>query len=62
MLGCDAVRLSVPGDDGQEFFVIAPLPNPGRSYREFRQKVFVAICEAIDDGEHPGEVKMDLVH
>ena len=60
-LGCDAVRLSVAGDDGQEFFIITEMLT-GRAYREMRQRAFVLLCEAIDSGQAPGQFELGAVH
>lgn len=55
ILDADAVRLSMSGTKGGEFFVIIRADD-GKKYRERRDRALGLIQQAIDEGLEPGEV------
>jgi hypothetical protein len=57
VLGVEAVRLSIPDDQNREFFMIVPATETGQSWRKARAEALDLICEAIDAGLDPGEVR-----
>lgn len=54
---CTVARISIPDDNGQEFFMLVPQRNP-RQRRAERYAACEAIQEAIDAGLQPGEVRV----
>lgn len=57
-LGLDAVRLSMAGQRGSEFFVVVPKDDSRKRWRERREELLDALAEAIERGDEPGEVKL----
>jgi hypothetical protein len=55
VLGCDAVRLSIFDDKGQEYFCLFPMPV-GPGYRQIRADKLLLLEEALEAGLDPGEV------
>lgn len=55
MLDAEAIRISMPGPLGVEFFRIVRAED-GRRYRERRDDTLNLIQSAIDAGLEPGEV------
>lgn len=56
MMGCEAIRISMPGkQQGTEYFRIIPAAD-GRRYRERRDEALDLIELAIRSGLDPGEV------
>lgn len=55
IMDCDAIRISMPGPLGGEFFSIIPAAD-GRRYRERREEALAMIELAIRSGLEPGEV------
>jgi hypothetical protein len=55
VLDCEVARISLYDERGGEFFMIVPT---GRGYRAARSKALAVMCEAIDDGVDPGEVRL----
>lgn len=54
MLDADVCRISIPNDDGQEFFAI--VRTEGRGYRDRRDKAIDSILAAMQQGCAPGQV------
>lgn len=55
IMDCEAIRLSMPGPHGGEFFRVVRAED-GRRYRERRDEALSLIQMAIDAGLEPGEV------
>lgn len=53
---CQASRISVPDNNGAEFFAIIPTDGGGKAYREARERIIDLIIDAIESGSEPGEV------
>lgn len=54
MLGCNAARIMMADQWGQEYFAIVKAESPG--YRDRRDDAVIAITRAIECGFEPGEV------
>lgn len=51
----EVCRISVPDENGREFFAVVPLD--GKDYKGRRDKAMDAIVEAMRLGLRPGEVR-----
>ncbi len=58
LLGSYATRLSVPDDQGSEFFAIVERPISGHDWRMARAEALQTIEAAILRGDAPGEVEI----
>lgn len=56
MHDAEVCRVSIPDDNGREFFAIVPVD--GKGYRERREAACNTIIEAIRQGCRPGEVRI----
>ena len=54
-LGCDAVRLSMANDRGDEYYMVVPYEH-GKVWRERKHRLLDLIDSAIEQGLEPGEV------
>jgi hypothetical protein len=57
ILDAEVCRISIPDDNGQEFFAI--VPTDGKGYRERRDKAIDTLLEAMRLGLTPGQVLVD---
>lgn len=58
MTDADAIRISVVVERRGEFWVRMAWPDSGKERRRLREQAEIAIQEAIETNEPPGEVKM----
>lgn len=61
LLDRQAIRLSMSDDFGGEHFAIVPLPETGKSLRELRDRVLMAIESSIDSGLAPGQIPVPKI-
>ena len=57
MLDAEVARISVCDERGSEYFMLVPDIGWGKRYREQLQATLEQICNAMDRGAEPGEVK-----
>lgn len=57
IIDAEMVRLSMYDNRGGEFFALVPAYAP-KKWRERRDEVLDAIMDAMEAGDHPGEVEI----